>query len=105
MGDSRGGRDDIDYESLRGEAVPSIDNLIRWEIIKLCEAARDAVQLLETGVQPTREYLDYMFDSDICMRELRARMAKHRERLEELESMRTYANMALPRPACVSKQF
>ena len=95
MDDSRDG-DDTDYESLRGDAIPSVDNLIRWEKIKLRDAARDAIQLLEGGALPTREYLDYMFNSDVGMRELRARMAKHRERLRELEAMRDDAKMTIP---------
>lgn len=100
MDDTRAGGD-VDYDSLRGDAVPSIDNLIRWERIKLRDAARDAIRLLEGGALPTREYLDYMFNSDVGMRELRSRMAKHRERLLELESMRADADMVIepnPRP-------
>ncbi len=95
MDDSRGS-DETDYESLRGDPIPSIDNLIRWEKIKLRDAARDAIQLLEGGALPTREYLDYMFNSDVGMRELRSRIAKHRERLRELEAMREDATMNIP---------
>lgn len=97
MMESRTG-EDVDYEALRGEPIPSIDNLIRWERIKLRDAARDALRLLEGGATPTREYLDYMFSSDIGMRELRARMAKHRERLAELERMRADAAMTIEPP-------
>lgn len=88
------GETDLDYEALRGaEAAPSLDNLIRWERIKLREAAQEAVRILEGGAVPTREYLDYMFNSDIGMKELRARMAKHRERLRELEAIRADSEM------------
>ena len=85
-----------DYEALRsGESLPSLDNLIRWERIKLREAAQEAVRLLEGGSVPTREYLDYMFSSDIGMRELRSRMGKHRERLRELEAIKADAEMPI----------
>ena len=94
MMESRGD-EEIDYEVLRGEPIPSIDNLIRWEKIKLRGAARDAIRLLEAGATPTREYLDYMFNMDVGMKELRARIAKHRERLRELESMRADAALVI----------
>lgn len=86
---------DPDYEALRSDAAPSLDNLIRWERIKLREAAQEAVRLLEGGAVPTREYLDYMFNSDIGMRELRARMGKHRERLQELEAIKAASEMTI----------
>lgn len=97
MSDTRDGGE-AEYEALRGEPIPSIDNLIRWERIKLRDAARDAIQLLEGGALPTREYLDYMFNSDVGMRELRSRMNKHRERLRELEAMRAEARMLIDTP-------
>ena len=87
--------DDAEYEALRGEPIPTIDNLLRWERIKLREAAREAIRTLETGSLPTREYLDYMFSTDIGMRELRARMARLRERIAELEAMRADAAMEI----------
>ena len=62
-------------------------NFIRWERIKLREASREAMMLLESGAQPTREYLDYMFSTDVGMREIRSRIAKHRDRLGELEAI------------------
>jgi hypothetical protein len=82
---------DPDYEALRRDGAPSLDNLIRWERIKLREAAQEAVRILEGGAVPTREYLDYMFNSDIGMKELRARMGKHRERIRELEAIKADA--------------
>lgn len=90
---------DPDYEALRGNGAPSLDNLIRWERIKLREAAREAVRLLEGGALPTREYLDYMFNSDIGMKELRARMGKHRERLRELQAIKADSEMLIQGPA------
>lgn len=83
---------DLDYESLRGEPVATVDNLLRWERIKLREAAQEAVRTLESGSLPTREYLDYMLSADVGMKELRSRMAKHRERIAELEAMKADAN-------------
>lgn len=82
------GDGDMDFEAVRGEPVPSIDNFLRWERIKLREAAQDAVRLLESIAQPTREYLDYMFTTDVGMREIRSRIGKHRERIAELEAMK-----------------
>lgn len=82
-----------DFEGLRGNPEPSIDNLIRWERIKLREAAREAVTALENGAIPTREYLDYMWQSDVGMKELRTRMEKLRGRIAELEAMKADAEM------------
>ena len=87
--------DDANYESLRGDPVATIDNLLRWERIKLREAAQSAVKVLETGSLPTREYLDYMWSTDVGMKELRARMAKLRERITELEQMKADAAMEI----------
>jgi len=84
-----------DYQSVRGEPVATIDNLIRWERIKLREAAREAVRMLETGALPTREYLDYMWHSDVGMKELRVRMTKLRERIAELEAIKADAELSL----------
>ncbi len=84
---------DADYEAMRGDAVASIDNFLRWERIKLRDASQDAVRLLESTAVPTREYLDYMFTSDVGMNEIRARIRKHRERIAELEAIK--ANAAL----------
>ncbi len=98
MDDSRSDGE-TDYESLRGDPIPSIDNLIRWEQIKLRDAARDAIRLLEGGALPTREYLDYMFNSDVGMRELRSRITKHRERLRELEALRDDSLRVIEAPA------
>ena len=86
-------QDDVNYEALRGDPVATIDNLLRWERIKLREAAQEAIRTLETGSLPTREYLDYMFNTDVGMRELRTRMAKLRERIAELEAMKADAAM------------
>ncbi|MBV8916357.1 MAG: hypothetical protein JOZ05_25380 [Acetobacteraceae bacterium] len=86
---------DINYEALRGDPVATIDNLLRWERIKLREAAQQAIRTLETGSLPTREYLDYMFGTDVGMRELRVRMAKLRERIAELEAMKADAAMEI----------
>ncbi|HYZ61359.1 MAG TPA: hypothetical protein VE650_02815 [Acetobacteraceae bacterium] len=83
----------MNYEALRGDPVATIDNLLRWERIKLREAAQEAIRTLETGSLPTREYLDYMFNTDVGMRELRTRMAKLRERIAELEAMKADAAM------------
>lgn len=82
---------EMDFDALRGDPVPSVDNFLRWERIKLREASQDAIRLLESTAQPTREYLDYMFTSDVGMREIRARIAKHRERIAELEAMKADA--------------
>ena len=86
---------EADYEAVRGEQALTVDNFIRWERIKLREASREAIQLLESGAQPTREYLDYMFNSDVGMREIRTRIAKHTERIAELEAMRANAGLEL----------
>ncbi len=82
---------EAEYEAVRGEQSLTLDNFIRWERVKLREASREAIQLLESGAQPTREYLDYMFNSDVGMREIRTRIGKHKERLAELEAMRVNA--------------
>jgi hypothetical protein len=87
--------DDSNYETLRGEPVATMDNLLRWERIKLREAAQAAVKALEAGSLPTREYLDYMWSTDVGMKELRARMAKLRERIAELEAMKADAEMEI----------
>ena len=55
------------------------------------EAAREAVRALESGALPTREYLDYMWQTDVGMRELRSRMDKLRERIAELEAIKADA--------------
>jgi hypothetical protein len=93
MRDPRREDGEVNYESLRGEPVATIDNLLRWERIKLREAAQQAIKTLESGSLPTREYLDYMFTTDVGMKELRARMAKLRERIAELEAMKADAAM------------
>ena len=87
------GENEADYEAVRGGQALTIENFIRWERIKLRDASREAVQLLESDAQPTREYLDYMLGSHIGMREIRARIGKHQQRIAELEAMR--ANAAL----------
>ena len=84
---------EADYEAVRGEQALTIDNFIRWERVKLREASREAIQLLESGAQPTREYLDFMFNSDVGMREIRTRITKHKERIADLEAMRANAGM------------
>ncbi len=94
MSQTRGDTDQ-DYEGLRRDAAISLESLIRWERIKLREAAIEAVRLLEGGAVPTREYLDYIFNSDIGMKELRARMGKHRERLQELEAIKAASEMTI----------
>ena len=87
--------DDGNFQHLRGEPVATIANLLRWERIKLREAAQSAVKILETGSVPTREYLDYMMTTDIGMKELRGRMAKLRERIAELEAIKADAEMEI----------
>ena len=86
---------EADYEAVRGEQALTVENFIRWERIKLREASREAIQLLESGAQPTREYLDYMFTSDVGMREIRTRIAKHLDRIAELEAMRQNAALQI----------
>lgn len=82
-----------EFDGVRGDPVPTIDNLIRWERIKLREAAREAVHTLENGALPTREYLDYMWQTDVGMKELRSRMDKLRARIAELEAIKADAEM------------
>lgn len=82
---------EADYEAVRGEQALTVENFIRWERIKLREASREAIELLESGAQPTREYLDFMFNSDVGMREIRTRITKHTERIAELEALRENA--------------
>lgn len=84
-----------DFEHIRGSPEPTIDNLIRWERIKLREAAREAVRMLETGALPTREYLDYMLQSDVGMKELRTRIDRLRGRIAELQAMKADAEMEI----------
>ncbi len=86
---------EADFEAVRGEQALTIENFVRWERIKLREASREAIQLLESGAQPTREYLDYMFTSDVGMREIRTRIAKHLDRIAELEAMQANAGMMI----------
>lgn len=86
---------EADYETVRGSSALTVENFIRWERIKLREASREAIQLLESGAQPTREYLDYMFISDVGMREIRTRIGKHQDRIAELEAMRANAELDL----------
>jgi hypothetical protein len=86
---------EADYETVRGSSTLTVENFIRWERVKLREAARDAIQLLESGAQPTREYLDYMFTSDVGMREIRTRITKHTERIAELETMQRNAALEI----------
>ena len=78
---------EADYEAIRGDTALTMANFIRWERIKLREASREAIALLESGASSTREYLDYMFNTDIGLREIRARIAKHQSRLTELEAL------------------
>ena len=82
---------EADYEAVRGSSALTVENFLRWERIKLRDASRDAIQLLESGAQPTREYLDYMFTSDVGMREIRTRITKHTDRIAELEAMQRNA--------------
>ena len=78
---------EADYEAIRGDTSLDMANFIRWERLKLREASREAISLLESGAAPTREYLDYMFTTDVGLREIRTRIAKHLDRLAELEAM------------------
>lgn len=78
---------DADYEAVRGETELTMENFIRWERIKLRDASREAILLLESGASPTREYLDYMFTTDVGLREIRTRIAKHLDRIAELQAM------------------
>ncbi len=87
--------DDTKFEALRGDTVPSMDNFMRWERIKLREASQEAIRLLESTAAPTREYLDYMFTTDVGMNEIRSRIAKHRARITELEAMRDAAKLVI----------
>ena len=83
--------DERKYEALRGDPVATIDNLLRWERIKLREAAQQALEILESNATPTREYLDYMWSTDVGMREVRTRMSKLRDRIAELEAIKADA--------------
>ncbi len=87
--------DDAEFGALRSDSVPSMANFLRWERIKLREASQEAVRLLESTAAPTREYLDYMFTSDVGMSEIRSRIAKHRGRIAELEAIQDAASMTL----------
>ncbi len=87
--------DDPDLETLRGDPEPTMANFLRWERIKLREASQEAVRLLESTAAPTREYLDYMFTTDVGMNEIRTRIAKHRARIAELEAIRDAAAMVI----------
>ena len=80
-----------DYETVRAEPVQTIDTMLRWERIKLREAAQSAVRLLEAKLQPTREYLDYMWTTDADMKELRVRMTTLRERIADMETIKSDA--------------
>lgn len=82
---------EADYEAVRGDHALTVENFIRWERIKLREASCQAIHLLESGAQPTREYLDFMFNSDVGMREIRTRIRKHLDRIAELEAMKQNA--------------
>ena len=87
---------ETEYASVRGESELTVENFLRWERIKLREASRDAIQLLESAATPTREYLDYMFTSDVGFREIRGRIAKHRDRISELEAIQQNAGLRFP---------
>ena len=85
----------VKYELLRRESAASMDDFLRWERIKLRDAAQEAVKTLETDSLATREYLDYMWSTDVGMKELRARMTKLRERIAELEAIKADAAMQI----------
>ena len=86
---------DEKYGELRRESAASMDDFLRWERIKLRDAAREAVTTLETNSLATREYLDYMWSTDVGMKELRARMTKLRVRIAELEAIKAAAALAI----------
>ena len=86
---------EADYETVRSDTALTMANFIRWERIKLRDASREAVSLLESGAAPTREYLDYMFNTDVGFREIRTRIGKHRDRLAELQAMQDNAGTDL----------
>jgi hypothetical protein len=78
--------DDRRYAHLRGRAEPTLGNLIRWERIKLWDAAQAAMALIEDRAPSTEDEAEALWgDRDFAA--LRGTMKKHRARIAELERM------------------
>ena len=82
--------DDARYAHLRGSSEPSLENLIRWERIKLWDAAQEAMGLIEDRAPATEDEAEALW-GDQEFATLRETMKKHRARIAELHTMQTEA--------------
>ena len=87
--------DDDRYAHLRGPAEPTVENLIRWERIKLWDAAQKAVALVEDRA-PATEYEIEALWTDVEFSAVRETMKKHRARIAELKTMQAEADLSVP---------
>src|SRR3954451_10379461 len=79
--------EDERYAALRGPADPTLANLIRWERIKLWDAAQDAMALIEDRAPASAEGSELLWTQDAEFAELLTIMRKHRGRIAELRQM------------------
>src|SRR5206468_3054466 len=71
---------------LRGGAEPTLENLIRWERIKLWDAAQEAMALIEDRAPASEHEVEALW-ADVEFTVLRETMHKHRARVAELRTM------------------
>ena len=88
-------RDERRFAHLRGPADPTLANLIRWERIKLWEAAQDALALLNDFAPTTEQGVEALW-TDTEFKALRERMKAHRARVAELLRMQSEEALAIP---------
>ena len=89
-------KDDERYAALRGPPDPTLANLIRWERIKLWDAAQRAMALIADRAPATPEAAEQLWTADTQFAELLMVMRKHRARVVELRQME--ADAATPPP-------
>lgn len=90
---SRSDNDDR-FAALRGSGDPTLANMIQWERIKLWDAAREALALIDDRSPATPDVAEALW-GDAEFDELRRIMRKHRARLAELEKMQSEAETEL----------
>ena len=91
---SRGKSDDR-CAALRGPPDPTLANLLRWERIKLWDAAQDAMDLIDDRAPATPEAAEQLWTQDIEFAGLVKVMRKHRARIKELQQMEAEATMQI----------
>jgi len=88
-------KDDERYAALRGPPDPTLTNLIRWERIKLWDAAEAAMALIEDRAPATPEAAERLWMTDAEFAELLTIVRKHRARISELRQIEAEAAMEI----------